>query len=77
MRASIYHTARGWSCRVQQELGYYSTLGEAMAAVYATENGAADHHDLLAVRDRPCHHCRFAEGSGVPGAGQGDKEWLP
>lgn len=77
MRASIYHTAKGWSCRVQQELGYYSTLGEAMAAVYATENGAADHHDLLAVRDRPCHHCRFAKGSGVLGAGQGDKGRLP
>lgn len=77
MRASIHRTARGWSCRVQQELGYYSTLGEAMAAAYATENGAADHLDLLAVRDRPCHHCRFAEGSGVFGVGQGDKGWLP
>lgn len=69
---SVYRTSQGWTFASN----YYSTLGEAMAAAYATENGAADHHDLPAVRDRPCHHCRFAEGSGVLGAGQGGKEWL-
>ena len=54
MRASIYHTANGWSCRIQQEMGYYSTLGEAMAAVYATENGAAGHLGVPSVRNHPC-----------------------
>lgn len=77
MRASIYHTANGWSCRIQQEMGYYSTLGEAMAAVYATENGAAGHHGVPSVRDRPCDDCRFAKGSGFLGTCQGDTSRVP
>ena len=76
MRASIYHTANGWSCRIQREMGYYSTLGEAMAAAYGSEDGAANHIEVSAVRDRPCDDCRFAKGSGFPGTCQGDKTGL-
>lgn len=74
---SIYHTANGWTFRILSEMGYYNSLAEVMDAAYATQDRAADHDGVSAVRNRPCHDCRFAKGSPVPGTCQGNKARLP
>ena len=59
---SIYHTANGWTFCLLKEMGYYSSLSEVMDAAYAAENREADHAHIPQIRDKSCHHCRFAEG---------------
>ena len=59
---SIYHTPNGWTFCLLKEMGYYSTLLEVMDAAYAAENREADYACIPQVRNKSCHHCRFAEG---------------
>jgi len=60
---SIYRTVNGWSFRTPQETGSYCSLSEVMDAAYATADRAADNHEVPAVRDSACHHCRSAPRS--------------
>lgn len=60
---SIYRTTNGWSFHTPQETGSYRSLAEVMDAAYATGNRAANNYEVLAVRDRTCHHCRLASRS--------------
>ena len=60
---SIYRTVNGWSFRTLQETSSYCSLSEVMDAAYATADRAADNHEVPAVRDSACHHCRFAPRS--------------
>jgi hypothetical protein len=60
---SIYRTVNGWSFHTPRETGYYCSLAEVMDAAYATGNRAADSHEVLAVRNSACQHCRFAPRS--------------
>ena len=48
---SVYRNDEGWFVRKELEIGYYSSLGDAMAAAYACENGTAAHHGMVERRD--------------------------
>ena len=54
---SVYRNDEGWFVRKETEIGYYSSLGDAMSAAYACENGTADRHGVAARRDQTSHYC--------------------
>lgn len=53
---SVYRNDEGWFVRKEVEIGYYSSLGDAMSAAYACENGTATRHGLAAGRDQAGQH---------------------
>ena len=53
---SVYRNDEGWFVRKETEIGYYSSLGDAMSAAYACENGTAASNGLAAGRDQTSHH---------------------
>jgi len=49
---SVYRNDEGWFVRYQKELGYYSSLGDAMNAAYACQDRASVDPRMAARRDQ-------------------------